>query len=273
MKNNPSPNPVAQLIILLAGLAVLGGGLIWFAGRYPAVPAAQTNGPAAGGGEIDALTVRMETFSEKTPTVETDVRYPQVDGIADKDQAEQLNSELRNTAMAWKDAFTRDVTGAPDPLGSKSSINVEATVAYLSPEIMSVRYEASVYSAGAAHPNLLYKTLNWDIAHAVSINTDDLFVAEADWVTRFSELSIADLERQFADAGDDFEALSADIRSGAGPRAENFRAWTMDRDGITLHFEPYQVAAYAAGPQHVDIPWRELAALLDPAATSAAIRR
>lgn len=281
MKNGASLPPAAQLAILIAGLAILGAGFVWFAGRSPAAPITNANIPATGGGraqldggETDALTVRMETFSEETPTVEINVRYPQVDGITDVQQAEMLNGELEQAAIAWMDEFSREVadTGSPDPLGSKSTIDITATVAFLSPEIMSVRYDASVYSAGAAHPNSFYKTLNWDIVHAAHVDPNDLFVNEADWITRFSALAINDLERQFADAGDDFEAMSTDIRQGAGPRAENFAAWTMDRDGITLHFEPYQVAAYAAGPQHVEIPWRELAALLDPAGPSAAVQ-
>lgn len=265
MPKSRKTSTAAQLAILLAGLAVLGGGLIWFAGRYPAAPAANTNGPAAGGGKTDRLTVRMETFTEETPTVEINVRYPQVDGISDVEQTEMLNGELRNTAVSWMDEFRREVanTGSPNPLGSKSTIDINAIVTFLSPDVMSVRYDASVYSAGAAHPNLLYKTLNWDIVRTTTINTDDLLVTEADWITRFSELAIADLERQFADAGDGFEAMSADIRNGAGPRAENFRAWTMDRNGVTLYFEPYQVAAYAAGPQRVEIPWTSLPGMVD----------
>lgn len=274
MKKRTSLSPAAQIAILLAGLLVLAAGLVWFAGRSPA-PSSNANVPAAGGGETDGLTVRMEAFTEETPTVDIEVRYPQVDGVADVEAAEMLNGELEHTAIAWMDEFSREVadTASPDPLGTKSTIDIAANVVFLSPDLVSVRYEASVYSSGAAHPNLFYKTLNWDIAHAAEITQDDLFMNEADWITRFSELAIEDLENQFADAGEDFEAMSTDIRNGAGPRGENFAAWTMDRSGVSLHFEPYQVAAYAAGPQRVDIPWRELADMLDPAGPSTAVRR
>ncbi len=273
MKNRTSLHPAAQLAVLVAGLAILGAGLIWFAGRSPAVPVLNANVSATGGGETDGLTVRMETFSKETPTVEINLRYPQVDGVSDTQQAELLNGELEDTAIAWMDAFSREVadTGSPDPLGSKSTVDITATMAFLSPEIISVRYDASVYSAGAAHPNSFYKTLNWHIVRASDIPVSSLFQSEADWVSRFSTLAITDLERQFADAGEDFEALSTDIRQGAGPKAENFTAWTMDQDGITLHFEPYQVAAYAAGPQHVEIPWSALADVLDPSGPASSL--
>lgn len=273
MKEKSSLHPAAQLAILVAGVVVLGAGLVWFAGRSPAVPTPNTNVSATGGGETDGLTVRMETFSEKTPIIEINVRYPQVDGISNIEQAEQLNGEMKQTAIAWMDQYKREVTdtGAPDPLGSKSTIDMEATMAFLAPEMISVRYEVSVYSAGAAHPNMFYKTLNWDIVRAANIQPNNLFKTDADWVSRFSTLAIADLERQLSSAGDDFEAMSTDIRQGAGPKAENFSSWTMNRDGITLHFEPYKVAAYAAGPQHVVIPWNQLSEILDSSGPAASL--
>lgn len=275
MKNRTPLHPAAQFAVLIAGLAVLGAGLVWFAGRSPAVPTPNTNVSATGGGETDGLAVRMETFSENTPIIEINVRYPQVDGISNSEQAEQLNGELKQTAIAWMDQYKRDVTdtGAPDPLGSKSTVDIEATMAFLAPEIASVRYEASVYSAGAAHPNMFYKTLNWDIVHAADIQPNHLFKTDADWVSRFSTLAIADLERQLSGVGGDFEAMSTDIRQGAGPKAENFSSWTMDRTGVTLHFEPYKVAAYAAGPQYVVIPWNQLSEMLDPSGPASSLSK
>jgi len=34
--------------------------------------------------------------------------------------------------------------------------------------------------------------------------------------------------------------------------------WTVDSTGITFHFPPYQVAAYAAGPQDVTLLWEDI---------------
>jgi hypothetical protein len=37
------------------------------------------------------------------------------------------------------------------------------------------------------------------------------------------------------------------IKEGAAPRADNYGAWTITRKGLWITFDPYQVAAYAAG--------------------------
>ena len=48
------------------------------------------------------------------------------------------------------------------------------------------------------------------------------------------------------------------IESGASARADNFEAWTITRKGLWITFDPYQVAAYAGGPQHVLVPYAAL---------------
>ncbi len=52
------------------------------------------------------------------------------------------------------------------------------------------------------------------------------------------------------------------IATGAGPKAENFDSWNITKTGILINFDPYQVAAYAAGPQDVLIPYEEIKSIL-----------
>lgn len=266
---NAKPSSVGPLVVLILGLAVLGGGLAWFASQAPSAPEptpAADRPVEAGGGGMDGLTVRTETFAEETPTVSVDVQYPQIEGLADFEQAELVNGELSHTAIVTMDEFRDEVveTASPDPLGSKSSVTIRYDVDMLAPELVSVRYDINVYSAGAAHPNLFYKTLTWDIAHGSEVRLADLFMPGTPYLERLSALAIADLERQYAAFGEGFEALSADIRAGAAPREDHFSSWTMGPGGLTIHFEPYQVAPYAAGPQHVTIGWSSLAEILEP---------
>lgn len=52
--------------------------------------------------------------------------------------------------------------------------------------------------------------------------------------------------------------------SGADPTPENYRNWNITPGGLLISFDPYQVAAYAAGPQEVLIPYAKLSAIIDP---------
>jgi hypothetical protein len=54
------------------------------------------------------------------------------------------------------------------------------------------------------------------------------------------------------------------IQRGAGPDAENYGSWTIGKKGLGIIFDSYQVAAYAAGPQHVLVPYSALKDLIKP---------
>jgi len=54
------------------------------------------------------------------------------------------------------------------------------------------------------------------------------------------------------------------IGSGAGPQADNYSAWSITKKGLWITFDPYQVAAYAAGPQHILVPYSVLKDLIKP---------
>jgi hypothetical protein len=54
------------------------------------------------------------------------------------------------------------------------------------------------------------------------------------------------------------------IQEGAGPRTDNFARWALVEEGLTIFFDPYQVAPWAAGPQAVTIPRAALAEVAAP---------
>jgi len=53
-------------------------------------------------------------------------------------------------------------------------------------------------------------------------------------------------------------------QSGTEPTADNYAAWTITRKGLYVTFDPYQVAAYAAGPQYILVPYSVLKDIIKP---------
>ena len=52
--------------------------------------------------------------------------------------------------------------------------------------------------------------------------------------------------------------------TGAQPLQENYGNWNITADGLLITFDEYQVAAYAAGPQEVNVPYAEVQSIIDP---------
>ena len=150
-------------------------------------------------------------------------------------------------------------TGAP-----VSSFNSAYDVALADAELLSLEFGISIYYAGAVHPGHLTRTLTWDLGSNRVVELADLFQNGIDYLARISETTIPAIERAL---GDDADA--AWIAEGAGPNPANYESWMLTPEGLRIVFDQYQVAPYAAGPQTVVVPWRDLAPHLDPAGPAA----
>jgi hypothetical protein len=124
--------------------------------------------------------------------------------------------------------------------------------------IASLAFDASVYMAGAAHPNHASWTLTWDFDAGRRVALDELFRPGAPYLQTLSDYAIPVLEGQLAQIAD-----AAWIEEGAAPTAENYARWTLTPEGLRIVFDPYQVAPYAAGPREVVVRWSALEPLLD----------
>lgn len=126
--------------------------------------------------------------------------------------------------------------------------------------VVTVLFSYSFYTGGA-HPNHTQVAFNFLMPDGVRVLLPD--VIGSDGIQRVSDLAIADLNATLT--GPNGTSDAEWIRTGAGPYAENFEAFEWLPDELVLHFDPYQVAAYAAGPQEVRLPWARLQDLLRPA--------
>ncbi len=86
-----------------------------------------------------------------------------------------------------------------------------------------------------------------------------LFRPDADWLGALAGRCYAELKlRDLAGTNEGW------LHSGTEPKAENYRLLFPSPEGLRVIFPPYAVTAYLEGTQEVLIPYRDLAAILDP---------
>lgn len=191
----------------------------------------------------------------------TNVRLPVIEGPAagDSDWA-GLAGHLDQIVAGEREAFHENLAEwEPSEPGWLSTFDVDGSVLWAEPPILSIVLDFSVYYAGAAHPGHYAITVVWDAGRGRALTTRDLFSATSDWEQVLSRETIPVLERDLGEMAD-----SAWIAEGAGPLPENFSRWALVEEGLVLFFDPYQVAPYAAGPQAVTIPRAALADVAAP---------
>jgi len=117
-----------------------------------------------------------------------------------------------------------------------------------SDDIRSVLFTTSFYTGGA-HPNSGHTAFTFDVATGTQLQLADLFVGGSVPWDMISTLVQDDLNTRLTEMTD-----AATIEAGTGMNPDNYQSWVLTPDSIIFFFDPYQVAAYAAGPQQSEIP-------------------
>src|SRR5712691_9228631 len=209
--------------------------------------------------------VIKEANKEKHYTV--DAEYPQIEGDA---RFDKFNREARSLITKDVTAFkTAETVSETDPGNETpaekldSSLDVGYEIRYATDDLISVEFTEGDYSRGAAHPNSSTTVLNYDVKNGKKLALADLFTAKSKYLSAISSYCIKELKDRSKKDKDSM--LNDDMmKSGASARADNYKAWTITKKGLWITFDPYQVAAYAAGPQTVLVPYSALKDLIKP---------
>ena len=208
--------------------------------------------------------VIKENNKEKRYTV--DAEYPQIEGDP---RFDGFNRDARalsaKDVAAFKSAETETEGDEPMDLPAEtqnSSLNVGYDFRYATDDLISVEFGEGAYSRGAAHGNHLTQVLNYDVKNKKKLALADLFLDKSKYLTAIANHCLKELKERAKKP--DSMIFADQIETGAGPRADNYRAWSITKKGLWITFDPYQVAAYAAGPQYVLVPYSVLKDIIKP---------
>ena len=203
-------------------------------------------------------------FSEanKPKMFDITAEYPELSGVNPAVGA-KFNQLVKTRVMDRVTNFRKDMMSqtAEDlkfarERGVGNFLDVNYGVELANDEIISISFSNSIFEGGA-HPNHFTFPVNFDLKTGKELKLADLFKPGANYLKTISDYSITQLKEKTGDMSDEEW-----IRTGAGPEAQNFDSWNVTKKGILIIFDPYQVAAYAAGPHEVLIPYDELKNIL-----------
>ncbi len=213
------------------------------------------------------VTPKMIKEANKEKHYTVDAEYPQIEGDARFDKFNrEARSLISKDVAAFKTAETASETdpGTETPAETlNSSLNVGYEIRCATDDLISVAFTESDYERGAAHPNSSTTVLNYDVKNGKKLALADLFNARTNYLNAISTYCIKELKDR---SKKDKDSMLDDemMKSGASARADNYKAWAITKKGLWITFDPYQVAAYAAGPQYVLVPYSALKDLIKP---------
>lgn len=206
------------------------------------------------------ITTREYTEKIKLKKAELSAEYPELAGTAN---AAGFNQLAKARVMASLADFRKDLTGVTAAdiklLGEMGNyIDVGYSVEYADDDLISVSFGEDTFTGGA-HPNHDFYTLTYDLKTGRELKLADLFKPGAKYLTTIAAYAIKDLKgRKDPETGENMGLATDIFEDGAKPTAENYANWNVTKKGLLITFPPYQVAAYAYGPQSVIVPYSVL---------------
>jgi hypothetical protein len=187
--------------------------------------------------------------------------YPQVAQAKDA-RAQKFNREIAALLMDEIKGFTKNFRG-PEGRNARgdgnNTFDAQYKVEMATDDLVSVRFGISTYFSGAAHPNYESRVFNYDLNAGRTLRLGDLFRPDTRYLDVLSKYCINALKKKLGPDPDEEW-----IGKGAGPTAENYRNWNVNRKGLVITFDAYQVTSYAAGPQEITVPYSVYQELLRP---------
>lgn len=134
--------------------------------------------------------------------------------------------------------------------------------------VLSLSYWLHSYFAMAAHPNHAVSTYCFLVDPLCYIRTlNTIFSDAAAALEAIRNEARAQLLATLAEPGE--ENVDQEWVERGTESWDDFGAFAFEDKGIELHFAPYHVAAYAAGPQSVLVSYEKIAQFVSPVFKSA----
>jgi hypothetical protein len=222
------------------------------------------------------VTPKVIKEANKAKHYTVDAEYPQIEGDT---RFDNFNREARNLITKDVAAFKTSETSQEPDTGSEtpaettdSTLDIGYEIRYATDDLISVEFTEGSYERGAAHGNSITTVVNFDVKNGKKLALADLFNPKSNFLHLISDYCLKDLRER---AKKDKDAMFDEemMKSGASPRADNYRAWAITKKGLWITFDPYAVAPYAAGPQHVLVPYSALNDILKPDGPVAALAK
>ena len=201
--------------------------------------------------------------TEKRPRYEVQAIFPQLSGMEEGTTGQRFNGTIRDSVQRMVEEFISwvDETDEELPLPGDDEMYSAFELSYetflKNERGVSIGLENYTNYRGAAHPNAYTTSILFDLKIGRFLELGDLFRTNVSYLDTIAAICTAELiDLEVSDEGW--------IREGAGPVAENYGTFFVTSDSLLIHFNTYQVAPHAAGPQRVGIPWQRLKGLLDP---------
>ncbi len=255
----------AILLLILTLLLVAGifSGFMYLSKIKEMSPAVENEEQA----QADTVAHETKTHTEESKELfyHVSLQYPEFSGIKNKEVEAKINEDIKNSVFKAAQDFKKEIVCSTESKTAAPPCELIVEFKHfeiVSQKILSVGALYYYYIQGA-HGSSVYVFSNYNTADGSAIGWKSVFRSNSDYLNNISEYSKKELVKKLI-TGEDSFSDEGWIIDGTKPTQENYNSNVgFTPEGLAIAFQEYQVAAYAAGPQTVIIPYAELKSFIE----------
>lgn len=226
----------------------------------------------------DAKKYKISTMkiTEENKLYSLDAQYPELTNCPSGEVKEGFNKWVKTYIDENIKEFVKNSEETSNIPSTPSFMGIGYHMASETGRFVSLNFGINTYYSGTAHPSNDVATLTYDLEKNKPVILSDLFMnkrkdaikyddifklSKDEFLEEISDYCIKDLKRQSSDAG---TPPSPWMEEGAGPKADNFKNFTLNKDSLEIFFGEYQVGCHAEGMKSVIIPYDKLKDYINP---------
>jgi len=232
------------------------------------------------GEQVGVFRFFTETIKERrngAPGYDIDVAYPRLFCPDAEDAAAQLSAIFAGRAATVASKNRMSSWGQmPELFGGHEATKDDGEfswnnngrwdsfeITHASTSFFSLSYSVSWYGARAAHPNHHFENFNFALIESrpVAVVFEDFFINPASARSLISAHCVKALQQEFWKRTNQKPDPTEVEWIESGCKADSpdaFACFTLNRDGFTFYFAPYEVSAYALGSWTVQMSFYDL---------------
>jgi hypothetical protein len=216
-----------------------------------------------------AVTVNKKTISRNEKGYSAEVTYPELSGMDNVTTQNQINQALKTFASNRLNRFLADAKQNANETMGDYELQIDFSQGLVNQKMANFLF--SIYSyTGGAHPNTVTEAQNFNLQTGRKLALADFM--KPDYLSFLSDFSRVALKKEEAIQSENAGGDDQWLKDGTAPKVENFDAFMLTSDGLSIHFDAYQVASYAAGPFDMTVPYSRMIEMIKPNSVASGLK-
>lgn len=208
--------------------------------------------------QLKVLSVKSEKIKEETDTYIVEVELPIISGFEDQAFETSINESVKEGALDYVDAIKKTALEAQNEgyLTSPYYAGIAYEVLNDNENYLSIEITYNEYTGGA-HGNYFSEYINYDVKAEKVLTLSDIMDTDKPYMEVLNQVILEAVEEARVNSGygDDFHSWYAGVE-------EETLSFSIEEEGLGIHFQPYEIGAYAEGAPSFIIPYDKISDII-----------